>query len=382
MKHLYTFIFFCFFIGIHANCQSINFSDAADMPAAKSATSSANDGSNIYVANGFSIAGGFTSDVFKYDITNNSWSVLTNATIGKRFGSAAIVGNNLFIFNGYTPGNSFNDALEIVDLATGVVVNPGLVNPQPAAGAGVSVEGNIIYSFGGNTGSGFSNKLYAVNTSALTITELAPMPIAAETKGEVVNGKLYIIGGFNGSTSDKIHVYDISTNTWTDEYTLPQTLSANATAVVGDRIYVLGDFSDQNFTGYFDTSTNTFTETTSNLVNRRHASAEGVNGELYVMGGNTTSSGTSAIASTQMASITLSTEDYNEELFSMYPNPAIDYVSFSKQVEELTLLSLTGRIVKEASNITTMDINDLQKGIYILKLKDQGNSQIIKLVKH
>ncbi|WP_400078983.1 kelch repeat-containing protein [Winogradskyella sp. R77965] len=374
---LLFFLFSNFFHG-----QTTNFISASDMPSAKSATSSANDGSYIYVTNGFSLAGGYTMDVFKFDITNNSWSVLTNSTIAKRFGSAAIVGNNLFIFNGYISNNAFNDAIEVVDTSTGTVSNTGLVNPEPAAAAGVSVDGNIVYSFGGSIATGYSNKLYAFNTATLTLTELGTMPVALETKGEVVNGKLYVIGGFNGSVSDKIYVYDIATDAWTDEYTLPQGLSANATAVVGNKIYVVGDFSDQNFTGYFDTATNTFTETSSNLINRRHASAEGVNDELYVMGGNTSSSGTSALSGVQTTNTTLSVGGYDEKLISVYPNPASNYIYFSKKIDRLMLINMTGSIIKKASDIKSLDIQDLQDGFYFLKLEDNNNMETIKLIKN
>ena len=110
--------------------QTTNFISVSDMPSAKSATSSANDGSHIYVTNGFSLAGGYTMDVFKFDIANNSWNVLTNSTIAKRFGSAAIVGNNLFIFNGYISNDVFNDAIEVVDTSTGISDSSAVV-PSP-----------------------------------------------------------------------------------------------------------------------------------------------------------------------------------------------------------------------------------------------------------
>ena len=380
MKRISTLFLFFFYFQIF-QAQTLTFVDAADMPAAKSAISSANDGSNIYVTNGFSLAGGYTSDVFKLDTNTNTWSVLTNSTIAKRFGSAEIVGNNLYVFNGFVANNTYNDALEVVDLTTGSVSNTGLVNPQPAAVAGVAKQGNIIYSFGGNTASGYSNKLYAFNTTSLVATELATMPIAAETKGEIVNGKLYVIGGFNGSVSDKIYVYDIATNIWTNEYDLPQGLSANATAVIGNNIYVAGDFSNQTFTGFFDTTTNTFTETTSNLLNRRHAAAEGINNDLFVMGGNTSSSGTSAIASVQATTITLGINGNEQEKLLVYPNPTSGLIHFPRIIEQVTLLNVFGTIIKASKNANDIDLQDVEDGIYFLKLESHTNMQCVKIIK-
>lgn len=103
--------------------------------------------------------------------------------------------------------------MEVINLTTGVVT---LVadNPNPAKSGGVSVWNNEIYSFGGRIGSStYTNRMFKYNAVNNTWFELMQMPVSLETKGEIVSGKLYVFGGFNGLISNRIDIYDIATNT-------------------------------------------------------------------------------------------------------------------------------------------------------------------------
>ena len=59
--------------------------------------------------------------------------------------------------------------------------------------AGSSVWNGKIYSFGGSISGGYSNKLYVYDPILQTWTALADMPQAKQAKGEIINGKLYVI---------------------------------------------------------------------------------------------------------------------------------------------------------------------------------------------
>ena len=176
----------------------------------------------------------------------------------------------------------------------------------------------------------YSNKLYEYNPQNNSWIELAQMPNNFSTNGEVVNGKLYTVGGYNGTVSNKIYIYDIDSNTWESEIMMPIGISANRTAIVGSKIYSVGDFSNQTLVVNFDTTTNNFIINTSNLIARRNCAVEGVNEKLFVLGGNTESNIESAISSVQVSDNLLSINNLilNQKFF-IFPNPSVNKLNFS-----------------------------------------------------
>lgn len=129
------------------------------------------------------------------------------------------------------------------------------------------------------------------------------MPESKETKGAIVNGKLYVFGGYNGSVSNRIDMYDIQTNVWKSLGTMPIGVSANAIAVDGTTILIAGDYTNEKYLASYEVNTGVFNVIQSNMKARRHAGAAEINSKLYVMGGNLNSSTTSSLSSLQMASI-------------------------------------------------------------------------------
>jgi N-acetylneuraminic acid mutarotase len=60
----------------------------------------------------------------------------------------------------------------------------------------------------------------------------------------VVNGKIYLIGGDSGANASSVNeVYDPQTDMWTTMSPLPDAVSVYASAVVNDKIYVIGGFT-------------------------------------------------------------------------------------------------------------------------------------------
>ncbi len=350
-----------------ATSQTIQFTDLENLPAARSALTSANDGENIYIVNGFGIDEQYTDEVFKYNIAQSIWSTLTSSTIPKRFASAAEVGDFLYVFNGITQNGVLNNSVEKISLADGTIELMS-ENPQPCEAAGVTTWNNKIYSFGGSLSPNTtSNKLYEFDPENDTWTELTNIPFAGETKGEVVNGKLYIIGGYNGTVSNQIDIYNLSTNMWESSLMMPIGISAHSTAIVGSKIYMVGDFSNLTSVAYFDTFDNSFQILTNNLIARRHCAAEGVGGVLYAIGGNTSSTIQSSIASVQKAEILTSTNEFEKmESMQVYPNPATNQLGFTVELDELKIYDLNGKLIKEFVKVTEVDIEELKSGVYNL----------------
>jgi N-acetylneuraminic acid mutarotase len=86
-----------------------------------------------------------------------------------------------------------------------------------------------------------------------TWTTLAPAPTKrTEVTAAALDGKIYVLGGFAepslgnlpGMTiTDRVEVYDPATNAWTTRAPLPAGLHHAATAVAGNRLYVIGGYT-------------------------------------------------------------------------------------------------------------------------------------------
>lgn len=297
------------FLGsIPAYAQTLQFKNLANMSAGRGATASVTVNDDIYVSNGYQAKASDARYVEKYNIASNSWSILNATLLPKKFANSETYHNKIYIFNGW--GNSH---LEIIDLATNTI-SKGAVNRSYTGNSGSAIHNGRIYVFGGSGLNGsattvFSNKFQYYDIASDTWNPLPDMPTAREAKGKIVNDKLYVIGGFNGTPSRLINVFDLNTNLWIDKYTMPVGISGHSLAVYGNKIFIAGGANNQSFLAYFDTTTHKLHQLSSNMIPRRHAAAEVYNHKLYIIGGSTTSLTSSAIKSIQVA-------DINESILS------------------------------------------------------------------
>ena len=298
-----TKLLFLSFLGsILAHAQTLHFKNLTNMSIGRGATSSVIVNDNLYVSNGYQENGGNVNYIEKYNITDNKWSVINSSLVPKRFANSETYNNKIYIFNGW--GNSH---LEIVDLAT-YKITKGAINHSYTGNSGSAIYNGKIYVFGGSGLNGaattvFSKRFQYYDIASNTWNPLPDMPTARETSGKIVNDKLYVIGGFNGTPSRLINVYDLNTNLWIKQYTMPVGIAGHTLAVSGNKIFIVGGVNNQTFLAYFDTTTNKLHQLSSNMIPRRHATAEIHNNKLYIIGGSTTSSTKSSIKSIQVADI-------------------------------------------------------------------------------
>jgi N-acetylneuraminic acid mutarotase len=110
----------------------------------------------------------------------------------------------------------------------------------------------------------------------------------------VINGKIYVPGGYyvSGSSSyatSVVEVYDPATNSWSTVAPLPTAQYAHAVTAVNNKLYVMGGNSLSS--GYlntcyvFDPSANSWSTCAPMTYARSHAGAGVVNGKIYVVGG-------------------------------------------------------------------------------------------------
>jgi uncharacterized protein (TIGR03437 family) len=116
---------------------------------------------------------------------------------------------------------------------------------------------------------------------------LAPLPTARqEVSTAVLDGKVYVIAGFNsaGGNTNNVDVYDPQTNTWAAAAFLPIATNHNAAAVVQGRLYAFGGTSNRVFV--YNAQNNSWPEVAPMRFQHGNTAAVGViDGKLYVAGG-------------------------------------------------------------------------------------------------
>ena len=85
-----------------------------------------------------------------------------------------------------------------------------------------------------------------------------------------------------------------------------------------------------------------------------------------------------------MQSSVLSTSDFESLDFKAYPNPVKDYLMFSGslRIKSIQLISLSGQKLSELPLINRkVNLSNLKKGFYILKLDTDKGEKTIKIIK-
>ncbi len=90
-----------------------------------------------------------------------------------------------------------------------------------------------------------------------------------------------------------------------------------------------------------------------------------------------------------VSSNALSVIDYEESLFSLYPNPTKDYLIIDSQTELLssTIRNVNGRILKKINFKNSdlhikLDVKDLMSGMYFLELESYKGKFVNRFIKH
>ena len=339
----------------------LRFTSLSEMKTATFGSGYTFDGNNLY-----SICGGMgqepwrSTSMERYNIVNDSWTEFVAGLIPRRYCSAEYIPslNSIYVFNGDTyDNNTYTDTLEIVNIGTGVVSYLAN-NPYPVEYGGSAVWENKIYIFGGSNSSGFSNRLYEFDPHTITWTRLPDMHEGKQTSGEIVDGVLYLFGGYSGTVSSRIDCYYINTGSWSHLGEMPVGVSAHATTVHGKDIWIVGSYDDIRFLAVYDTEESKFTQMNSDMIGRRHAGAVAAGGNLFIFGGNQASTNESVLKSLEYANLAgvsgINSQPYFLEegiaILNIYPNPfsvsaVIDYRIPRAGWYSLTVLNLLGEEV-------------------------------------
>lgn len=160
----------------------------------------------------------------------------------------------------------------------------------------------LIYIIGGL----FPNNLYSTRTTVYNpkTNELHSAGEMTDARGQfgcvVYQGKIYSFGGAgNSKMLNTVEVFDPKTETWSMVNTvMPVEKYGFGTAVVGDKIYIIGGYNYKK-TGIctvdiYDPQTNTWTSGASTPYPGINFGCAVIQGKIYTFGGQTTTSNMSA----------------------------------------------------------------------------------------
>ncbi len=147
--------------------------------------------------------------------------------------------------------------------------------PTARSGFAIASYNNQIYVIGGSVGDTFTGNVEVYDPVTDTWQTKASMPTPrADLCANVVNGKIYLIGGKTYSSTAPYYrqtaineVYDPATNTWSTNASMPTAVQGYASAVIDSKIYIIGGtrqsaLGSESFTSanqIYDTQTDTWT---------------------------------------------------------------------------------------------------------------------------
>ncbi len=410
MKINISFYIIYFFITLNIYSQvDIVFSSLPDMISKRFGMGYSYDGNKIYaIAGGTDSLGYILSNMESYNLNTGGWTEVRNDLIPRRYSSAEFIPTleQIFIFNGYQypyegVQAEYTDTVEIFNVISGELIY-SQSNPYPVSDAGSAVWNGKIYTFGGANNEGYSNRLYEFDPLTLNWTRLPDMPEAKTTHGKIINGMLYVFGGFADTVSNRIDVYDIVNNNWSLVTGMSNEFSAHRTTVVGNQVWIVGDYAETQSLAVFNTETLDFSMLTSNMTGRRHAGAIAIGDSLYVFGGAQTSSNISAINNFEVADISsymvtamqsdrIISDRY--QLYKNYPNPfnptTIIKYSIPKSAEVKIkiydvlgseIITLLNEFKHAGTHEVEFDASFLSSGVYLYRLISENYSATKKML--
>ncbi|WP_418603694.1 carboxypeptidase-like regulatory domain-containing protein [Hwangdonia sp.] len=193
----------------------------------------------------------YKGDLKVYDVAQDTW-LKSDLKFRKRaYNALNYYNNTIYVLGGKRLSRSrkyeyLDDKIEVFDLKNNTITIDD-TNPHQAANFGSFTYNNNIIVMGGSIklnkdGSKvYTNKSHIYNLETGYWYELKDMLKAKETKGVLVENKIYLIGGFNDKPLSEIESYNITSGEWKKEGELFYGMEKPALAYNDRIIYIFED---------------------------------------------------------------------------------------------------------------------------------------------
>lgn len=211
------------------------------------------------------ISNGSSSPIYIYNMTNQNWSQVELSTPRMSEGIAQLGNKIYFGGGGILDGNGNDSAVSTIDIYNSVSNSWSVssLNQPGFCDAAAAIEDKVLFNCLGNV------QIYntAVNNCTTAPLSIGRFAGSATTAGN----KVYFAGGFpltsTGGVSDRIDVYNNTTNAWS-YFSLIEPKAQLASIAANNKIFWAGGVNSYNTTGtmsslveIYDFATNTSTTT-------------------------------------------------------------------------------------------------------------------------
>jgi hypothetical protein len=360
-------------------------------------------------------AGGYQAWFDEYDPITGTWTQLTDAPHQRDHFHAAVYGDNMYLLGGRQsggPGGARYPLIPEIDIynfttQTWSTLNPSKNLPTPRSGVSVALYEDEIYVIAGEEVNPF-NVVEALDPNTNTWTTKNSTRKYRDGTQAIVSGNgIYMAAGKGGVPFKDMEYYDEDNPVGTpnvlstfeaDEYvksfvysetdgsvvlqiTLSNVLGTTGTFIDSIEL-TAGDYSlSQTYNDVFlGSNSDLIIEVTLN-----NTTLPENNGLVTVTYNNNSSFNISLEGDLDS---TLGVENIDNEIENMvlYPNPTRNSFSINKDVSQLQIFDITGKLIKEFKGYSEkgalFDISNLPPSMYFVKTENlNGDSQTSKLIK-
>ena len=197
------------------------------------------------LAGGEDAAGALTRTLYTYNASTNGWSTRAAMPAYGACGGSAVISGRIYVFSGCTRSSTGarNDAglLHRYNPTTNTWTTLKAAPVTHFRPVVMAIHGKL-YVVGGNNGSGTAmRRVDMYDPATNTWSSRAGMPTARTNAGAaIIGGKMYVFGGRNTAYLNTVEAYDPVANTWTSRGAMPTARAALGVGGVGGQVYAIG----------------------------------------------------------------------------------------------------------------------------------------------
>lgn len=233
----------------HVDCfhpMSGTWSTARDIPEGVHHPGVASHDGILYLAGGYTEAGGATDALWVYDPKTDTWE--ERAPMPTARGALGLAGfdGKLYAVGGATDrlGGLVTGVVEVYDPAADTWESVAMM-PTPREHLAVAAGEDRIFAVGGRANGDEVDALAAAAEAYDPVSDrwetLPPLPTPrGGVSGVFAAGRMVVLGGERGTTTfDTAEAFDVVAGTWTALPPMPTARHGLATAALGDTIYAI-----------------------------------------------------------------------------------------------------------------------------------------------